>query len=142
MAETIWMDAQALLDLSPEGPDALAVVLRTVIVYAVTLALVRLGSRRLLAKPSACDVIVAIMAGSILSRAINGSAPFVPTLVGGAVLKGMPIELVRDGKVVNDGLRRAHVTAEDLAEALRLRINDDDPANVEVAYMERNRFTA
>ena len=83
MAETIWVPLQQLLDLGSdrEAPGALAMALRTLVVYAFTLVLVRLGSRRLLAKPSAFDVIVAIMVGSIMSRAVNGSAPFVPTLV-------------------------------------------------------------
>ena len=161
MAGTIWAELQALLDLSsdPQGPGAAAMVLRTVVVYAFTLALVRLGSRRLLAKPSAFDVIVAIMVGSIMSRAINGSAPFVPTLLAGVVLlfmhwafaalafrvhwvsaalKGTRIALVRDGEVLRDGMRRANITDDDLAEALRLQIHDDDPARVQVAYMERS----
>jgi uncharacterized membrane protein YcaP (DUF421 family) len=60
--------------------------LRTVVIYVFTLAIVRLGSRRLLSKPSAFDVIVAIMVGSIMSRAINGTAPFVPTMLAGIVL--------------------------------------------------------
>jgi uncharacterized membrane protein YcaP (DUF421 family) len=159
MVTTLWMELQALLELDQEGPGIVAMALRTVIIYAATLLIVRLGSRRLLAKPSAFDVIVAIMAGSIMSRAINGSAPFVPTLGAGVVLvclhwvfaalafrfhwvsmqlKGGPIELVRDGKVMREGMRRAHVTDEDLAEALRLQVNDDDTSNVQAAYMERS----
>jgi uncharacterized membrane protein YcaP (DUF421 family) len=161
MAEAIWAELQALLDLSndPQGPGAAAMALRTAIVYAFTLVLVRLGSRRLLAKPSAFDVIVAIMVGSIMSRAINGSAPFVPTLLAGVVLlfmhwmfaalafrmhwlsaalKGTRIALVRDGAVLRDGMRRANITDDDLAEALRLQIHDDDPSQVHVAYMERS----
>lgn len=158
--ETIRAILAALLDIDHEdGPGAVAMALRTVIVYAFALVLVRLGSRRLLAKPSAFDIIVAIMVGSIMSRAVNGSAPFVPTLIAGAVfllmhwlfaalavrmhwfsvaLKGSRIALVRDGKVLSDGMRRANITDEDLAEALRLQIHDEDPSNVQVAYMERS----
>jgi uncharacterized membrane protein YcaP (DUF421 family) len=94
-----------------------------------------------------------------MSRAVNGSAPFVPTLIAGAVfllmhwlfaalavrthwfsvaLKGSRIPLVRDGKVLTDGMRRAKITDEDLAEALRLQMHDEDPSNVQVAYMERS----
>ena len=84
MAETIW----ALLELNRNAEDlgAGAMALRTVVIYVFTLAIVRLGSRRLLSKPSAFDVIVAIMVGSIMSRAINGTAPFVPTMLAGIVL--------------------------------------------------------
>jgi uncharacterized membrane protein YcaP (DUF421 family) len=159
--ETLWTQLQSLLDLNadPSDPGAAAMALRTVIIYGFTLALVRLGSRRLLSKPSAFDVIVAIMMGSIMSRAINGDAPFVPTLAAGVVLlfmhwvfaaaafrvhwisvavKGRRIPLIRDGKVLEDGKRRAHITDDDLAEALRLQIHDDEPSRVAAAYMERS----
>lgn len=161
MAETIWTQLQALLELTsdPPGPDAASMALRTVIVYAFTLAIVRLGSRRLLSKPSAFDVIVAIMVGSIMSRAINGGAPFVPTLAAGVILllihwafaalafrvhwisatvKGKRIPLVRDGKALREGLRRANITDDDLAEALRLQMHTDDVSRVAAAYMERS----
>ncbi len=109
--------------------------LRTVVVYAFALAIVRLGSRRFLSKASAFDVIVAIMLGSIMSSAINGSAPFLPTLVSGAVLvgahwllaalayrldwlgpvvKGRPARLITDGTVDRDAMRRAGVSELDV----------------------------
>ena len=161
MLEDIWTHLGSLLELSadPAGPDAGSMALRTVLVYAFTFALVRLGSRRLLSTPSAFDMIVAIMVGSIMSRAINGNAPFLPTLVAGTILilthwafavaavrshrisvlvKGSRIALIRDGEVLKDAMRRAHVTDDDLAEALRLQIHDDDPAKVAAAYMERS----
>jgi uncharacterized membrane protein YcaP (DUF421 family) len=49
---------------------------------------VRLGSKRFLGQTSAFDTIVGIMLGSIMSRAINSSAPFFPTLIAGVVLVG------------------------------------------------------
>lgn len=159
--ETLWAQLQSLLDLNAgsSDPGAGAMALRTLIIYGFTLILVRMGSRRLLSKPSAFDVIVAIMMGSIMSRAINGDAPFVPTLSAGVMLllmhwafaaaafrvhwisvavKGTRIPLIRDGKVLEEGKRRAHITDDDLAEALRLQIHDDDPARVAAAYMERS----
>jgi uncharacterized membrane protein YcaP (DUF421 family) len=156
-----WERFGALLGLGEpiEEVGVVAMALRTAIVYVVALVLVRLSSRRLLAKASAFDVIVAIMLGSILSSAINGSAPFLHSLVAGAVLLGMqwlfatvavhthwlgplvkggPVLLIRDGQVQEDGMREVDLTHEDLAEALRLQIHDEDPARVRRAYMERN----
>jgi uncharacterized membrane protein YcaP (DUF421 family) len=66
------------LDIADVGP--LQMALRTVVIYAFTLAIVRLGSKRFLSQATAFDAIVGIMLGSVMSRAINGSAPFVPTL--------------------------------------------------------------
>lgn len=156
-----WEQLSKLLELGDpiEGVGVLAMALRTVFIYAGALVLVRLASRRLLAKASAFDVIVAIMLGSILSRAINGSAPFLPTLGAGAILlamqwlfavvavhthwlgpavKGGPVLLIRDGQIQEEGLRKTELTLEDLVEALRLEIGDEDPARVRRAYLERN----
>ena len=55
--------------------------LRTILIYGVTLIIVRLGSKRFLSKATAFDVIVAIMLGSVMSRGIDGSSPLLPTLV-------------------------------------------------------------
>jgi uncharacterized membrane protein YcaP (DUF421 family) len=40
--------------------------------------------------------------------------------------------------VLQEAMRKASITDDDLAEALRLQIHDDDPSKVEVAYMERS----
>jgi len=52
--------------------NSLQMGLRTLVIYAATLTLVRLASQRFLNKVSAFDVVVAIMLGSIMSRGING----------------------------------------------------------------------
>lgn len=156
-----WQQFDEFLGLGRpiEQVGVVAMVLRTVLVYVASLVLVRLASKRLLAKASAFDVIVAIMLGSILSRAINGSAPLLPTLAAGAVLlamqrllalvarhtrwlgpivKGGPVLLIEDGQVRREGLRETGLTREDLAEALRLEIGHEDSSRVRRAYMERN----
>lgn len=127
--------------------------------YAVTLAAVRLGSKRFLSQATAFDAVVGIMVGSIMSRAINGSAPLVPTLVSGAVLilahwvlawlaartdrfgalaKGEPTVLVEDGQVRRDALHASNISERDLSEALRLRAGVTDVARVERAVLERS----
>lgn len=59
------------LDVADVSP--LQMALRTVLIYTATLAIVRVGSKRFLSRATAFDAIVAIMLGSIMSRAINGS---------------------------------------------------------------------
>jgi uncharacterized membrane protein YcaP (DUF421 family) len=132
--------------------------LRAVAIYAIMLVLVRLGSRRFLSKATPFDVVVAIMLGSIMSRAINGSAPFLPTIVASAALlalhwlfavlavhtsfgplvKGEPLLLIKDGEIQEDGIREAKLSPNDLKGALRLRSGDPDPSKVKRAYLERN----
>ena len=139
--------------------NAIQMALRTILIYVFSLAIIRFGSKRFLSEATAFDVIVAIMLGSIMSRAINGSAPFVPTVVAGAVLvgahwllafltsrldwfgplvKGNPTLLVRDGEIMEEGLRSAGLSRRDLDEHLRLQASTTDISTIRVARMERN----
>lgn len=157
---TVWDQVQHFLgvDREPADLNSAEVALRTAIVYLASLALVRAASRRFLSQATAFDVIVGIMLGSSLSRTINGSALFLPTLVAGLVLvglhwlfayisfhtsmfgpivKGDPVLLIKDGVVQEEEMQRANLTTSDLNEALRLRYGDTDPRKIRRAYMER-----
>jgi uncharacterized membrane protein YcaP (DUF421 family) len=161
VVQAVWESVQAVLalglDVSDVGPVPMA--LRTMLIYAFTLAIVRLGSKRFFSDATAFDVIVSIMLGSIMSRAINGSAPFLPTLFAGAALigmhwlfavlayrtdwfgslvKGEPILLVRDGEIQQQGMRRGRLSHRDLAEALRMQGKAPDVTKIRLAYLERN----
>src|SRR5690606_41879954 len=63
-------------------------MLRAGVVYAATLLVVRLGSKRLMGRATAFDIILGIMIGSVMSRAINGSAGVGATLAAGDGLGG------------------------------------------------------
>ncbi len=99
------------------------------------------------------------MLGSVLSRAINGSAPLWGTLGAAAVLvamhwvlsflsfhwqtfghlvKGLPRTLIVDGKVHEHELRRNLITNHDLAEMLRLQGRIAEPSEAKLATLERN----
>ena len=161
MFEEVINGIKDLLGLSSGSNDlsALQIIIRTVLIYAFTLAIVRLGSKRFLSKATAFDVIVGIMLGSIMSRAITGSTQFVGTLLAGAVLigmhwllarlafhsdwfgplvKGRPILLIKDGEVQKHGMREAGLSEKDLKQALRMQNNHTDPANIKLAHLERS----
>jgi uncharacterized membrane protein YcaP (DUF421 family) len=161
MLQQVWEFFRALLGLELEvgAVSPLQMVVRTVAVYAFTLLIVRLGSKRFLAEATAFDVIVGIMLGSVMSRAINGSAPFVPTLLAGVALvafhwllgilsyrfdwfgpqiKGNPVLLIRDGVVQEEGMRKGGLSTMDLEQALRTEAKLTDPARVRLACLERN----
>jgi uncharacterized membrane protein YcaP (DUF421 family) len=133
--------------------------LRTILVYAIALAIVRLGSKRFLSKASAFDVVVAIMLGSIMSRGVDGSSPLLPTIVAGAVLlglhwlfgvlafhtkwfgplvKGQRVLLIKDGQIQEEGLREGSITRHDLNQAIRLETEETDPSKIKLAYLERD----
>lgn len=147
------------LGIDVQDVNAIQMALRTVLIYAATLAIVRVGSKRFLSQATAFDAIVAIMLGSIMSRAINGSAPFLPTLAAGVILvglhwliaaiayssdsfgtlvKGNPVLLIKDGNFQEKGLRKTSVSAKDLEEALRIESHVTEPESVQLAYLERN----
>jgi uncharacterized membrane protein YcaP (DUF421 family) len=132
--------------------------LRAVVVYVVTVAFVRLAKKRFMSRATAFDVILGIMLGSIVSRAITGNAPFGPALAASAALiamhwlfsfvawrwhgfgiavKGRPRTLVRDGAPDRDAMRRAHITEHDLDEDLRTE-GLDGPERVREARLERS----
>ena len=161
MGLVVWHSLNGLLGLEREVSDVnpLQMALRAILIYAFTLAIVRMGSKRFLGKGTAFDIILGIMIGSVMSRAINGSAPFFPTLLAGAalvvmhwalaglafhtswfgtVVKGEPVLLIEDGRIRQEAMRKTSLTEKDLAEALRLQAKETDPAKIWLAYLERD----
>jgi uncharacterized membrane protein YcaP (DUF421 family) len=132
---------------------------RAVVVFIVGLALVRLGNKRFLGKNTALDVLVAIMLGTILARAINGSARLGSTFAGAASLvglhyvlsaiayrvplfdhwlKGSARVLLKDGEPNVKTLRQTHINHKDLEEILRLQGGPSEEKDVALAILERS----
>src|SRR3954470_8735449 len=142
--EQIEEALRTVLGIGLESRDinAVQMALRAAIIYLVTVLMVRLGKKRFMGQSTAFDVILGIMLGSIVSRAITGNAPFFPALATAAVLlamhwlfsalafrshrfgeavKGEPRVLVRDGTIGWEAMRHAHMSERDLWEDLRGR---------------------
>lgn len=133
---------------------------RAAVVYVITLAIVRLGGdKRFLGRHAIFDVTLSIILGATLSRAINASAPFFPTLGAGVVLmgihwlfatvafhfksferliKGRYIVLINDGKINRKGMKASNMTQEDLRASLRLKAKIDEYRSVKIARLESN----
>ena len=128
------------IGLDSHDINVLQMALRAVIVYVVTVAIVRLGKKRFMGQATAFDVILGIMLGSIASRVLTGNAPFAPALAASAVLvamqslfswiamrwhgfgwaiKGDDRLLVQDGEVDWRKMRAEHMTERDLWEDMR-----------------------
>jgi uncharacterized membrane protein YcaP (DUF421 family) len=114
--------------------------LRAAIVYVVTVLMVRVAKKRFMGRATAFDVILGVMIGSIVSRAVTGNAPFLPALTAtavllamhwlfsgiamrwhgfGTVIKDKSRVLVRKGDVDTSAMRATHMTEHDLWEDLR-----------------------
>lgn len=152
---------QALLGLGLEAKEltSLQVSIRGIVVFVATLVMVRISSKRSLAEKTAFDAVLMIIVASVLARAINGSAPFVPTLVVGFVLvllhrllalgayashafgilvKGKPVVIVENGRMDRSNMRANHITEHDLEEDMRLDAEIDDLAKIKMARVERS----
>ena len=113
---------------------------RAVIVFFFGLIMLRAGGRRTFARWSALDIIISIIAGSSLARAMTASAPFGGTLAAVALLMLLHLTfayavsrsprlseliegrsvLLGEGGRLDDGARRHHLISQaDIREALR-----------------------
>ena len=149
----------ALLGLGRDSITVWQMLMRTVVVYITALVVVRLGEKRFFGKSTAFDLVLSIILGSVISRAINGGAPFFPTLVAslalvgihwalaalafhsdtfGALVKEQARVLIRDGEVNWDELHSAHLSEQDLRSALRVQSQIQDPERVQIARLERS----
>jgi uncharacterized membrane protein YcaP (DUF421 family) len=117
-------------------------IARALLIFTYGLVIVRLAGRRIFGRWAALDVIVSLIIGSNLSRALTGSAPLWGTLAASTllialhgllghavarfrwvsrVLEGHAIRLAPGG-TLDEGRRKAHAVSEaDLKEALRDR---------------------
>ena len=113
---------------------------RAIVVFAWGLVLVRLGGRRMFGQWTALDIVVAIVMGSSLSRALTGNADLFGTLAAmtlmvvlhralanacarwlplSRLLEGTAVRLAQRGSVDRDAMLRNGVSETGLAQALR-----------------------
>lgn len=147
------------LGLDEDQINPLQILARAFVIYGVTVALVQAGSRRFMGRASVFDAILAIMLGSIMSRGVTGSSPLLQTFSAGTALivlhwlfafvsfhtksfgpfvKGNPIQLIKNGKLQTEHMRKAKISENDLAEALRIEVKHEDVTKIQAAYLERN----
>ncbi len=133
--------------------------IRALVIFLLTLLIIRLGSSRIYSKFGSLDIVLAIILGSTLSRTLTGNAPFIPTLAAalilvlvhlllvmlalsnntiGTLVKGKEIQLVKNGEILHQGLKKARLTENDLMESIRLQGGVESIKEVKSAYLERN----
>ena len=119
---------------------------RAALIFVYGLALVRIAGRRIFGKWSALDIVVSIVIGSNLSRALTGGAQLWGTLAAttslvalhwvlarlvasspafSRIIEGKAIELARHGEPSHSRRERYAVSHSDLDEALRQSGVDD-----------------
>ena len=147
------------LGVEPKELTFLQISLRGVIVFVATLVVVRVSSKRSLAEKTAFDATLLVVIASVLARAINGSASFLPTLGAGFVLvllhrflalaayyshgfgiliKGKAVVLVENGKLQRRNMSINQISEHDLQEDMRLDAGTEDLSRIKVARVERS----
>lgn len=132
---------------------------RAAIVFSIALLLIRVSGRRSFGLHSPFDSCTTVLLGAILSRAVSGASPFVPTLAAATMLvvmhrlagiaaqrwrwfdwiaSGNEIVLVQQGHTDDRAMRKALVTDRDLQEAIRKKTGHEDVGRIERAVLERN----
>jgi uncharacterized membrane protein YcaP (DUF421 family) len=113
---------------------------RAVLIFSYGLLLLRLSGPRMFGHWSALDIVISIMIGSALARAMTGSAPLVGTMVAAAVMailhvglahavarkggmarifEGKAVDLIDHGRIDHHLRKRKMISEADLREALR-----------------------
>lgn len=124
--------------------ETLGLVLRnTVVIYLLLVVTLRVFGRRVMGQLNVLDLVIIIVMGSAVETAmINGDTSLAAGLVCAATLlatdralsaslfrsrrwrhlvNGGPVLLIHDGKFIQEHLKRAGLTEEDVLEALRER---------------------
>jgi uncharacterized membrane protein YcaP (DUF421 family) len=157
---------QSLLEISNKlvgiGEDSLSVwhiLVRCCLIYIIGIALVRIGKKRFLGKIAAFDTVLAIIIGSLLSKAITDADYFLKIVIAclslillhrffslvaaysdhfGNWVKGHERVILKDGELLRDAMRKSSLSNQDVMQSLRLNANTEDVSKIKIARIERN----
>jgi len=132
---------------------------RAIVVFVITLILLRISGRRSFGLHTPLDNIITIMLGAVMSRAIVGASDFMPVIASSLVLvlihrffawlavhhprfsklmTGEKMLLFKDGDFIEHNMDRAQIGKEDILQELRKSAFTEDLQTIEKIYIERN----
>jgi uncharacterized membrane protein YcaP (DUF421 family) len=139
--------------------DPFQMAMRAIIVFIISLLLIRISGRRSFGIRMPFDNVVTILLGALLSRSITGASPFLATVTAattivllhrlcgwislhnqkfGYLVKGETKILYKDGKLNRKSMRHGMLTKEDLFEGLHVNAGIDSLEKAKTVYLERN----
>ena len=150
-----------IIDLLGHGEDLTPVqmALRAIIVFIVTLVLIKIGGVRIFGRRSSTDTIIVIVMGSVLARGIVGASPLLSVISGATamillhrlfgwlsfkfkwferIIKGGKTRIYENGAILLSNLEKTALTTSDLTESLRLETRQNELEEIETAYLETN----
>jgi uncharacterized membrane protein YcaP (DUF421 family) len=153
------METLLLMFGEDEDLTTLQMSLRALVVAAYCLLLLRISGRRAMAMGTPIDNVSAILLGAVLSRAVTGASPFIPTMAAAATLallhrgisylglknrkvgqlvKGSAKVVYRNGRFNEKNLRYCRISMHDLMAGVRTRSGLDNLEEIRAIYIERN----
>jgi uncharacterized membrane protein YcaP (DUF421 family) len=148
-----------LLGLDTEKLESYQMASRAIVIFFMSLILLRISGIRTLGRQSAFDTLTSLMLGSIMGRAVVAEQSFFGSILAafllmllhrltawityhnkktGSIIKGEVLLLMKDGNWEKKNLSRAHITEEDIMEALRHDVNISSLDKVKEVYLERS----
>lgn len=150
-----------IIQLFGEGKDlnCLQMTDRGILVFLISLVLIRISGRRSFGIRTPLDNIIVILLGALLSRAVVGASPFWPIVVCSCtivlmhrlfgwliahskafsnVVEGNKIILFENDSFKKSNMSRALVCEEDIKQGVRKSALTEDMSKIEKVYMERN----
>jgi uncharacterized membrane protein YcaP (DUF421 family) len=142
-----------------KDPNTYQMAIRAFIVFIVALVFIRLSGRRTFGMFSPFDIVISILLGAILSRAVIGASPFFSTIIAafvivfmhrlfawialyndvfGSLIKGNAKVIYKDGNPIRKNLKQFDITDKDLMEGIRLQGNAESLDEINSAYIERD----
>jgi uncharacterized membrane protein YcaP (DUF421 family) len=132
---------------------------RAFTVFVIAIFFIRISGRRSFGLRMPLDVVISILLGGMLGRAIVGASPFVPSIMASLVLvalhriagllarrieffsvwiNGTKKVVYENGKFIQKNMQRCMVSEHDLKEGLRDILQDESFEKVETVIVERN----
>lgn len=154
----VFFDQLLGLDADSDSITPGQMAARAVLVFFAAL-LLRLSGKRTFAHNAPFDVVIQIILGAVLSRAVVAASPLGSTLLAcatlvllhrllawaafhnptvGRFIKGSSYVLVQDGRIQYGNLRRNNLSRRDLLQGIREAAKTDDLGEVETARLERD----
>jgi uncharacterized membrane protein YcaP (DUF421 family) len=152
---------ETLIELFGTGKDLTAVQMscRGIVIFILTLILLRISGRRSFGLHTPLDNIIVILLGALMSRAIVGVSPFWPIVAVSLVIvlmhriigwitihstgfrkltQGSKIAVYTNGKWQEDNMNKALIGKDDVLRGVRKSALTEDLNKIDTVYMERN----
>lgn len=157
--EQVMKFADEMLGLHAAELQPHQMCVRAVVIFSVSLFIIRISAIRVFGKFSAFDNITMLMLGAIMGRSVVTTQSLAGTVLAllvimllhrfiswltfrnrkaGALLKGKQLILIKDGKKQQKNLNRTHITEADIMEALRRDLHKTSLEKIKEVYLERS----